>query len=183
MSEPDLSDFELLTLMARFEEVGLIASGLLLTVISGFLVMAYTIGDTLTRRQLWLVVPVFIIFAMLGMYAAIGYGALSDYYNPVNYNAPDREPFAMINSQRPFATPNIGMAIGVIVIVGCLLFLRDVRRTAGRALQGTQADAPQEKVVPQVVEEEADAEDTVDAVDVREADAAVEGTPEEEPKR
>lgn len=108
----------------------MIAAGLFITIISGFLVMAYTIGGQLTRSQTWLVAPLFAVFASMAMYGAVAYGELSDRFYPARWRDPDRQPFSVITPHEPLNDTHFIILVGLVIIAGALLFLRDVRTKA-----------------------------------------------------
>jgi len=147
MAQAEMTTYELFSLMAKFEEVNMIATGLWVSVISGFLVMSYTIGDKLTRLQVWFVSFLFVLMSMVFGYAAIAYAAGSEYVNPSNFLSPDRQPYLLINTNHLFAIHNISLMVGCLTILGSLLFLYDIRKRAAQENSETESAQNAEEMV------------------------------------
>jgi len=128
MAKADLSKYEMYALSAMSDEVSMIASGLFITIVTGFLVMSYVAGSNLSRRQFWMVTPLFVGFALLFLMNAVGYSAASSYFLPENYLRADRPDYSIMRWQDPFTVANFAFLIGILIIAGSIAFLHDVRR-------------------------------------------------------
>ncbi|MEO0418655.1 MAG: hypothetical protein AAF249_07315 [Pseudomonadota bacterium] len=132
MADPTFAELTALSLKA--DENAMLALSIFMTVVSGFLVMSYAIGAKLTRRQCALVVPLFVFFAGLGVYASAAYATVGELIAPDRFKITDDRYFGqVVNLDRPLDTPNLVLAFGIIVIIACLAFFRDIRVEAKKA--------------------------------------------------
>lgn len=137
MTLADPTFAELTALSLKADENSMLAVSIFISVVSGFLVMSYAIGAKLTRRQCALVLPLFVFFAGLSAYAMAGYATFAEVLGPDRFNISNDRYFAhVINLDRPFDVPNLVLAFGIIVIIACLAFFRDVRVEAKKAAAG-----------------------------------------------
>ncbi|MFN2098825.1 hypothetical protein [Altererythrobacter sp. MF3-039] len=130
MIDPEVMRLELFDVGAKYFELGAITGGILITVVTGFLVMAYTVGAQLSRFQAWLASIVFVVFHMSTLYGTVVYTVMGNNFLPANYLDPDRGPFRIIRFDEPFAPGNNTAVVGLLLMLGALYFLYDVRRKA-----------------------------------------------------
>jgi len=136
MALADPTFAELTALSLKADENSMVAVSIFISVISGFLVMSYAVGAKLTRRQCALVLPLFVFFAGISAYAMAGYAAFAENLGPDRFNiANDRYVAQVLNLDRPFDVPNLLLAFGIIVIIACLAFFRDVRVEAQKVAE------------------------------------------------
>ena len=76
---------------------------------------------------------VFVAFCTSTMFGAVTFIALGNRFAPRNYLDPDRPPFRIVNISDPLATENTSAAVGILIMLGALYFLYDVRRQAAKA--------------------------------------------------
>jgi len=136
----DLSPYELTSLSLKADENSLLAVGLFITVISGFLVMSYAIGSKLSKRQSWLVVPLFLFFASLALHGATIFARFAEYIRADNFLTPGNQDFSGLDFTDPLAIPTLMLIIGILVIAACLMFFRDVRKQANKEVATSKQD-------------------------------------------
>ena len=138
MALADPTFAELTALSLKADENSMIALGLFITIISGFLVMSYAIGAKLSRRQCFLLVPLFVFFAGVAAYASAGYATFAETLGPDRFKIADDRYFAqVVNLDRPFDIPNLLLLFSIVVIIACLAFFRDIRVEASKAADKT----------------------------------------------
>ena len=120
-----MTEFELTTLMFGANEAGNMALALYMTAISGYLLVAYTAGFQLSRKQVLLINSLFIFFA-----SAFTYSAVISFVGMRLYSIAITE----INQTMSEAYDIAENAFVVIVflalltgIFGALIFMRNIR--------------------------------------------------------
>ncbi len=159
MIDPELMRLELFSVAAKYFELSLISGGITITVVTGFLVMAYTIGAQLSRFQAWLASIVFVVFNLSTLYGAVVFAAMGSTFLPRTYLDPDRGPLKIIRFDQLFAPGNISAVVATLIMLGSLYFLYDVRRKARLESDDdvgpieTADDAECVETAPEVIEE------------------------------
>lgn len=118
----NLSESELIEAMGTYYDLVGDMLSLYLTITSGFLIVAYLVGIKLTRTQLVIVSGLYLAFAIVASYLAVGYGLRGLFY---------AEQLAILSPSTPLgATLVVPIIMGTVLLVGIfasLKFMWDVR--------------------------------------------------------
>lgn len=124
-----MTEYELVMSITELHELAAQAMVNYMTVISGFLITSYAIGAKLTRWQMRFLTFIFVFFALFCILGSVGYFATSV---PLMQELATRSSY--INGYLLAIPPHV--IVGVLElfgIIGCLLFLRDIRHSAQRS--------------------------------------------------
>ena len=111
------------------QEMGVNALMLYLTVISGYLVVAFVVGAQLSRAQARFVSGVFVVFACYALWGVGQYWWSGDMARVVLESGPMGEHIEL--NALEMNPAKIALPMGFIGIAGALKFMWDVRRQAG----------------------------------------------------
>ena len=86
-----MTEAELIEALTSYHDLMFNVLGIYLTVTSGYLAVAYIIGDRLTTHQVTVISVLFIFFAGVSTWGAFGYAMRGmDYVEPLRLLNPDR---------------------------------------------------------------------------------------------
>ena len=123
-----MSQSDYITVFWSAQEMGINALMLYLTVISGYLIVAYLVGPRLTRFQARFISCIFVVFALYALWGVAQYWATGDMARQVLAAG---EPGKSIGLNYLGLNPAwIAAPMGVAGIVGALKFMWDVRNDA-----------------------------------------------------
>lgn len=117
-----MTEAELIEAITSYHELLLNILSIYLTVTSGYLAVAYIVGDKLTTHQVTVISVLFIFFAGVSVWGAFGYASRGiDYVEPLRQLNPDLDYYG-----HPVAIPIIG---GILLggIIASLSFMWRVR--------------------------------------------------------
>lgn len=117
-----MSEFETYMVIAECLNLALMSLGIYMTVMSGFLVTVYSIGQKLGTGQAWYLCIVFLIFIFFAIWGSISYFAAAELFLPQLKSLPPG--IGLINIFRP------SLMVGVLEIAGifgALMFFRNIR--------------------------------------------------------
>ena len=86
-----MTEIELVEALTSYHNLLFNMLSIYLTVTSGYIAVAYVVGDKLTRHQVTVISVLFIFFAAVTTWAAFGYAMRGmDYVEPLRLMNPDR---------------------------------------------------------------------------------------------
>lgn len=124
-----MTDFELTQLVYIANEAGNTALALYMTAVSGYLIIAYSVGAAMNRYQLALVNALFLFFS-----GAFSYSAMISFHNMRTFSEAlfekiPGQPSVSSTAEDTFLFAIVGSLI--LGIVGSIVFMWDVRRRSG----------------------------------------------------
>ena len=120
-----MTQFELTTLIFSATETGNMALALYMTAISGYLVVAFTVGQKLSRRQVTLINTLFIFFSMAFSYSALACFSAMRIYTDQLLKISGNVPAVVGVMEVAYV---LVVALGLIIgIIGAVVFMRNVR--------------------------------------------------------
>jgi len=129
-----MSIAELMQQGTDFLQVGLLCMSVYLTVITGYLIVAYSVGRQLSRFQLWTVTFLFLAFATILTLACLAsLRSAIAMFLAVQTGAADSSVFTLL-SHSAYVAP----AIQLLGIAMSISFMRNIRRT--RVAAGAPVD-------------------------------------------
>ena len=117
-----MTEFEIVEAYMSSQSMAMSAMVIYLTIVSGYLIAAYMAGANLTRSQLLFISSLFVMFSLFSVWGSVAYFAIGDQYG---YQS---DTLGIARYRLFGITPPIAVGlVELLGILGCLLFMRDIR--------------------------------------------------------
>ena len=118
-----MNESEIVEAFMTSQAIGMSSMVIYLTLVSGYLIVAYSVGERLRGSQALFISALFVLFSSFSIWGAIAYFYLGDVYGMQS----DTVPYGVIRPDY-LSPPVVIGVVEVLGVVGCLNFMYAIRR-------------------------------------------------------